>query len=77
VRHSLWWCVVHRVLFTVRRGGVSFVVVHCGGVSWWWCLVCGVSRVGLPVSFRAMTWRQASPLGRGDVGARCQPPAGD
>jgi hypothetical protein len=28
---SLWWCVVHHALFAVCHGGVSFVVVRCGG----------------------------------------------
>jgi hypothetical protein len=59
----------------VHRGRVLFVVVVRRGHGLWWCVVCGVSCVALPVSFRAR--RQASPLGRGDVGAICQPPAGD
>jgi hypothetical protein len=52
-------------------------VVVCG----FWSVVRGFRLLFvvvhcLPASFRTVTWRQASPLGRGDVGTRCRPPAG-
>jgi hypothetical protein len=54
----------------------------CGGASfgvrrWWFRLSFAVRCVhGLPVLFGTMMWRQASPLGRGDVAPGRQPPMG-
>jgi hypothetical protein len=82
-------CVVvvcHSSSCIVRYGGASSVVVRWvmgrGGASFvvrrqWFPWLFAVRRVHrLPMSFRTVTWRQASPLGRGDVAARRQPPMG-
>jgi hypothetical protein len=75
LRRSLWWCVVRcgTSFVVVRRSLWCVVIRRSLAVAGGFRLLLAVRRCGI---VRTVTWRQASPLGRGAVGARRQPPAG-